>query len=358
VKTNVTHTIMEVSSSALELNRVGSVDFDVVVLNNISREHIDLHGSFEDYYNKKSNLIRKAKASSWAILNLDDPLSARLIDQTKAQVLTYGVNDDSGHLSLTRLDLSTGRAKFTVEIRKPFTVGGIDYTETVFDISLSIPGYHSVYNSMAAIAIGLVCGIPIPTIVTGLGSFVGVERRFQFIYEDEFKIIDDHFANVGNINVTLETLNFMEYNKLNLVYAIRGGRGAITNMENAETIAKWAPKLGLDEITASLSKSHVAQKDKVTKEELDVFLKVMKQADIKVKLFEELPDAIYHSLDRVEPGDILMLAGCQGMDFGAQIALQMFWETRSHLDRDKLFEPLRDRVAGITEPRDPAYHGR
>ena len=49
VDEEVTHATMEVSSSALELNRIGNVDFDIVTLNNISREHIDLHASFENY---------------------------------------------------------------------------------------------------------------------------------------------------------------------------------------------------------------------------------------------------------------------------------------------------------------------
>src|SRR5690625_1554082 len=60
-KSKVTDVTMEVSSSALELKRVGNVDFDYVALNNISREHVDLHGSFEAYYKAKASLIREAK---------------------------------------------------------------------------------------------------------------------------------------------------------------------------------------------------------------------------------------------------------------------------------------------------------
>ena len=72
VDEEVTHATMEVSSSALELNRVGNVDFDIVTLNNISREHIDLHASFENYLEFKSGLIRNAEKGQIAILNLDD----------------------------------------------------------------------------------------------------------------------------------------------------------------------------------------------------------------------------------------------------------------------------------------------
>lgn len=347
VEENITYNTMEVSSSALAFDRVHDVDFDIVTLNNISREHIDLHGSFEEYFETKSSLIRNAKPHQWAILNLDDTYSASLVEQTKAQVLTFGIKNTEATLVCSNLDLTTGRGRFTVKIQRPFTVGNTSYAPQEFDIALSVPGYHSVYNSMVAIAVGLLCEIPIPTIIRGLNSFVGVERRFQFIFEDDFKIVDDHFANPGNINVTLETLNFMDYNRLYMIYAIRGSRGVTTNKENAETIVNWASKLGLTEIIATLSQSHVSKKDVVSPEELDVFLEVMKKANIKVNLYSELPDAISCGLKNAKQGDVLMLAGCQGMDYGAQIALEQLYNERPYLNKEILFRPLESRVAGI-----------
>ncbi len=343
----ISHAVMEVSSSALELNRVGNADFDIVSLNNISREHIDLHGSFEQYYNSKASLIRKAGPEQWAILNLDCPYAASLVKETKAQVLTFGVENNQGHLCCRNLDLSTGRAIFTVEICRPFTVGGIQYLPEQFDIELGTPGYHSVYNSMVAILVGLLCGVPIPTIQESLKTFAGVERRFEFIFEDDFKIIDDHFANSGNIDVTLGTLQRMDYKKLKLVYAIRGSRGATVNGESAEAIAKWAPKIGLTEIIATLSQSHVTEKDQVMDEELSVFLDVISSAGITIHLYNELPEAISHALSSVKPGDVVMLAGCQGMDYGAKIALEQLSQWRPDIDKEGLFEPLEKRVAGM-----------
>lgn len=341
----VSHVTMEVSSIALQLSRVDCVDYDIVSLNNISRDHIDLHGSFENYFNSKASLIRNAKPGQWAILNLDDPYSASLINETKAHVITFGIENDTGYLACKNLDLSTGRAHFTVEIKKPFKAYGIEHKPAEFNIELSVPGYHSVSNSMVAITIALLCGVPIKTIQESLRNFVGVERRFEFIYEKDFKIIDDHFANVGNINVTLGTLKFMKFNKLRIVYAVRGGRGPVVNRENAETIVKWAPKLGITELTATLSKSHVTEKDVVAQDELDAFLEVMSKAGIKVDLYNELPDAIGHALSKVNEGDILLLSGCQGMDPGAQIALQKLYELRPDLDEDELFGSIKNRVA-------------
>lgn len=344
---NVSHAVMEVSSSALELKRVEYVDFDIVTLNNIGREHIDLHGSFENYYNAKASLIRNAKETSWAVLNLDCPYSSRLVHETKANVLTYGVKDRSGHIYIDDLDLSTGRGKFKVIINKPINVGNIEYKPQEFDISLSVPGYHSVYNSLVAISIGILCGIEIPVIQSAINAFKGVERRFQIIYDRGFKIIDDHFANPGNIDVTLETISMMDYNRLRLIYAIRGSRGVTTNRENAEAIAKWAKKLNLNEIIGTLSKSTVMEKDRVTKEELEVFLEVMEDNNIKVRIYDEIKDAVSYALCNIEKNDIILLAGCQGMDYGAKIALEELHRLRPDIDKRELFEALRDRIAGI-----------
>ncbi|MFZ7130901.1 MAG: Mur ligase family protein [Eubacteriales bacterium] len=343
----ISHVTMEVSSSALQLKRVDGVDFDIVTLNNISREHIDLHGTFDDYYNSKAALIRNAPAGKWAILNLDCPYSASLAEQTKAHVFTFGVENNRGDLCINHLDLSTGRAQFTVELQNKIILGNHAYNPCQFPIKLSVPGYHSVYNSLVAIAVGILNGIPKKTIQKALNEFAGVERRFQFIFEDDFKIIDDHFANTGNIDVTLETLNFMKYNHLHLVYAIRGSRGVTTNRENAEAIVKWASKLGLTELIATLSKNDVTEKDKVTEDELAVFQKVMDKAGITVHLYEDLSQAIFQALHNIESNDIMLLAGCQGMDHGAQITLEQIHQLRPHIDKNSLFEPLENRVAGI-----------
>ncbi|MBS4538806.1 UDP-N-acetylmuramyl-tripeptide synthetase [Clostridium sp. D2Q-11] len=348
-KHNISHVTMEVSSSALELNRVDKVDFDIVTFNNISREHIDLHGSFEEYFNAKASLIKNAGPNKWAILNIDSPKLKSLINETNANVLTFGVESKEGHLVCKDLDISTGRAEFTVKIQKPFKVGKTHYKQTEFRIRLSVPGYHSVYNSMVAIAIGLLFEVPISTIQQSLKDFYGVERRFQFIFEDNFKIIDDHFANVGNIDVTLGTLQRMVYKDLSLVYAIRGSRGTTVNRENAETIAKWAPKLGLKEIIVTLSKSHVTEKDKVTTEELSVFKEVMKKAGIKVYLHEELVDAIKQGLSQANDSDVVLLAGCQGMDYGAHTVLNLIHKMRPDINKTLLYKPLVNRVAGTED---------
>ena len=326
VKHNVSHVTMEVSSAAQEMSRVKDVDYDIVSLNNISREHIDTHGSFENYFEKKSRLITKAKKDSFAILNLDDDYSKSLINQTEAQVVTFSLHSRDGFFHCKDLDLSTGRARFTLEILKPIKLKNRTIEPGSFAVKLGVPGLHSVYNAMVAIIIALLSDVPVDIIQKTLENFKGVKRRFEFIHENNITIVDDHFANPGNINVTLETLKFMDYKKLHLVYAIRGHRGATVNKENAETIVKWASKLQLDHLMVTTSQSHVTKLDKVSQDEVDAFKQVMNDANINFTLYTELPDAIHESLQRAQTGDLILLAGCQGMDDGAHISLKQLEE--------------------------------
>lgn len=114
----VSHVTMEVSSSGIDLNRVGSVDYDIIVFNNVSREHIDLHGSFENYFRTKAGLVRRAGPEQWVILNMDCPYAASLNKETAARTLTYGFKNSDADCVVRELDLATGRAHFFVELKK------------------------------------------------------------------------------------------------------------------------------------------------------------------------------------------------------------------------------------------------
>lgn len=343
----VTDVCMEVSSSALELKRVGGVDFDIAVFNNLSREHIDLHGSFENYYQVKSSLIKNLKKDAVAVLNADSKEIICLRDTTKARTVTYSVESDRGDILCENLDLSTGQAVFDVHIKKDFSpqrLGG-----TTFPVRLKVSGYHSVYNAMAAIATALICEISIPVIQEALSGFRGVERRFEMIFDREFKIFDDHFANAGNIDVTLETIRKMDYRKLILIYAVRGSRGPIVNRENAERIAAWSKILGFDRILATKSISHTSSKDKVTDEEIQVLEEVLQREGVAIELFDEIAQACQKGLDMVRPKDVILLAGCQGMDYGGEIMLKEISKKNPELDTDELFQPIRNRVCTIAD---------
>ncbi len=345
LKKKLDKVVMEVSSSALELYRVNDVDFDIVAFNNFSREHIDQHGSLEKYYEAKSSLVRKAKEGSFAILNRDDEVSYGLKDKTKASVITFSTLDEEAHIYCKNLDLSSGRAEFSLEITKDFQGLEGRISKGQYKVKLKMPGFHSVVNSLSALSIALVDGVPIEDAIRGISTFSGVERRFQYIYDEEFIIIDDHFANTSNIDMTLESLVKLDYKNLHLVYAIRGNRGPTVNRENIVTLLKWKDKLGLEEIIGTRSEEFVTAKDRVTKEEMEVFKEELSKSDLKVTLIDDLKSAIAYAIDQAGEGDVILLAGSQGMDYGARVALDHIKETRNPKDLEKLYAPLKGRVS-------------
>lgn len=336
--------LMEVSSSALELYRVNDVDYDIVSFNNFSREHIDQHGSFEKYWEAKSSLITKAKSTSFALLNLDDDHIRTLVDKTNAQLITYSTKSPDGMIYAKDIKLIKGRPSFTVIVKEDIKgLRGI-IKKGEFQIELGIPGLHSVENAMVTTVIALTDGMDIPLIQKVLKEFKGVERRFEYIYEKDFLIIDDHFANLKNINVSLETLSHIKCNKLHLIYAIRGNRGTTVNRENAEALVSWKDKLGIKEIIGTKSIGDVGKKDTVSEEEERVFSEIVKAAGIKLTIYDTLEDAITYTLKETKNDDIVFLAGCQGMDHGAKIALDYIHELNPSIKLEDLYRPLKGRA--------------
>lgn len=335
---------MEVSSSAQELYRVRNIDFDIISFNNFSREHIEQHGSFEKYYEYKSRLVKYAKKDAIAVLNMDFQHIAKLANQTQARVLKYSLQNGNYDFSISELDLSTGFGKYKFNILNDIELPGKKIKAQSFNIELNVAGYSSVMNSVAAIIIALANGIGADIIAKSLSAFEGVERRFEMIYDAQFKIIDDHYANVRNIDVTLQTLSQMEYENLNMLYAIRGSRGASLNRECAEATAKWLKELKPKHFYATLSRDAVDEKDVVKDEELTAFKEVMEDKGIEYKIFETLEEAINEIIDGAQSNDVVLLAGCQGMDKGAKYVYDHMTSKNMIQDEGKLYSKVSERT--------------
>lgn len=335
--------VMEVSSSAQELYRSRGIDYDIVSFNNISEEHLEQHGTFENYFHFKSRLIRHADEKTAVILNIDAPLIKGLIDKTKGDVLTAGI-EKKASIGIEDIDLSTGFAKFNYVVKEAHHSSRWNLEPVVLPIELEVAGYHSVLNAMIAITYGLLEGVDGATIQKALHNFSGVERRFELIYNKDYMILDDHFANEKNIAVTLETLCQMDYKNLHVLYAVRGGRGAALNRDNALEMVKWMDKLPLKTFYATRSEEVVSSKDVVTDPELAAFSEVMKDAGYDVPVVDDLKSAIAKVWDQVGEHDVFLLAGCQGMDHGAKYVWETLVEQSEGEDKTYWLNKIENRI--------------
>jgi len=169
----VTHVVMEVSSHALDQGRVRGCPFHVAIFTNLSRDHLDYHGSMEAYWEAKSRLFRNLKEQAGnrarAVINRDDPRGKDLMDRTDAPTLTYGLKKGcdvrAEKVQVSRLGLK-GRL---------ITPAGIA------DIRCPLIGEFNIYNIMAASAAALAMGIDLKEISTGILSLKGVPGRLEMV---------------------------------------------------------------------------------------------------------------------------------------------------------------------------------
>ncbi|MDI6706723.1 MAG: UDP-N-acetylmuramyl-tripeptide synthetase [Bacillota bacterium] len=320
VEQDVYAAVMEVSSHGLKYHRVDCIDFNVAVHTNISEDHIDTHGSFEDYVNTKRRLFNMLGSGTTAVINGDDPHGLDLVrENPKPLILTYGLGAKSS-ITASSIDTSSIGASYTCCVQRSFTnMVGNDVEPQEIPLKLKVPGKHNVYNSLAATTVGLLYGVEPQVVQSALTGFNGVWRRMQIVYEEGFTVIDDFSHNPGSYEAVFETVQAMNYNDIHILSAIRGNRGPEINRANGKVIASWAGLLGAEEIIVTSSSDTVGDGDRVTMFEREAFLSELNKAGTCFVHFDTLEKAIEEVLQNVQKGDIVLLMGAQGMNRGQDI---------------------------------------
>jgi UDP-N-acetylmuramoyl-L-alanyl-D-glutamate--2,6-diaminopimelate ligase len=209
----VSHAVMEVSSHALAQGRVDKIDFRSAIFTNLTGDHLDFHGSMENYFEAKSRLFTGLPADSYAIINIDDAWGPRFLRMVRAKSLTYGIDRASDvQAKAPRYGLKGSHFKVAFP-------GGVVEIRTVFT------GKHNVYNILAAFAAALGEGIAPELIKKGIESLKNVPGRLERVDagQDFFVFIDYAHTHDGLKNV-LEALRDVPHKKLIVVFGCGGDR--------------------------------------------------------------------------------------------------------------------------------------
>src|SRR5687767_11342477 len=165
---------MEVSSHALEQKRVLGVEFDVGIFTNLTRDHLDYHGTMENYFVSKKKLfsdLEKGTKKSASVINIDDTYGARLARETPGVEiqLTFGLQDPA-RLRATKIELSADGSRFVVEA-----------PERTFAVRLPLIGRHNIYNALAAVGAGLALKIDVVNLQAALNALPPVPGRLEAV---------------------------------------------------------------------------------------------------------------------------------------------------------------------------------
>jgi UDP-N-acetylmuramate--alanine ligase len=166
----------------------------IAVVTNIDREHMDYYKDMTDVRKCFEDFVNKVPFYGAAILCLDDPHVQAVIPHIERRRVTYGLS--------AQADVSAHGIRFDEGFGSSFTVWR--GTEPIGQVNLRVPGLHNVYNSLAAIAVGLELGIPFEQISEGLTEFNGAERRFQRKGEERgVLVVDDYGHHPTEVKATL-----------------------------------------------------------------------------------------------------------------------------------------------------------
>ena len=276
--------VLEASSHALALERVRAVDWDVAVWTQLTSEHLDFHGTVEGYFAEKRKLIERAP---FAVLNLDDPWTARLTPL--GPHTTYG-EAAGADWRASKIAEKQGGLRFRVA--SPLGE---------FAAELPMIGRFNVHNALAAMAAAARLGASVPQLQAGLETFRGVPGRMELVQGGRGRRVVVDFAHTPpSLEKALTTLRATTAGRLSVVLGSAGG---------PRDPSKRAP---LGEVETRLADhAYFTEEDSRDTPIADILAEMERGAAGRGN-FSSVPDrraAIWAAIAAARPGDTVLLAG-------------------------------------------------
>ncbi len=286
VKHGISHVAMEVSSHAIDLNRITGCRFACKVFTNLSQDHLDYHGTIEEYFAAKKSFFEDGQGC--AVINTDDLFGRRIQDLAITQK-TYGI-DDQADLQAKDITLKSNGSSFML------TAG----SESI-KIDLKLVGLFNVYNALAAAAACQIGKISLDNIKKGLESVENVSGRFERIdYGQDFSVYVDYAHTPESLKQVLETSRSVTPGKLIVVFGCGGDRDR-----------QKRPLMG--KIAGELSDKAIITSDNPRTEEPESIIRQIEQGIKKTKAdyikVTDRKEAIKTALEQAEKDDAVIIAG-------------------------------------------------
>lgn len=280
-----THVVMEVSSHALFLKRVGGVRFAVGVFTNLTQDHLDFHGTMENYCGAKSLLFRQCDVG---VYNSDDPWAERVMAEASGRRVSVG--ERAAGLTAENIRLSAGGVAF-------------DAVENgaVTPVQVGIPGGFMVYNTLGALAAAKALGVPLADSARVLAHCAHVKGRVEVVPSSgDYTMLIDY----------AHTPDALE-NVLNAVRGFARGRVVVLFGCGGDRDRTKRPLMGA--IAARLADFVIVTSDNPRTEEpgaiIQDILAGMAGTDTEYAVVENRVEAIRYAMDHAQPEDVVILAG-------------------------------------------------
>ena len=203
---------MEASSEAFFRGRLKDLEFDIVTFTNITSEHLNIHGSYENYIESKLNLFRQTKKDGYCILNKDDKLYERVKDACNGKVVSYGM-DNSNTLQIL---------EYTV--MPTHTLIKFKYEDEIYDIDSPLLGDFNVSNLAAGMLSCLCLGFKMEEIIPRI-KYIKVDGRLELLdTKTPYYVMVDYAHTPNGISRLLNFVHTLDINRSIVVIGQAGER--------------------------------------------------------------------------------------------------------------------------------------
>lgn len=237
----IDNVVMEVSSHALDQNRVGGCRFNGAVFTNLTQDHLDYHITMDNYFKAKALLFNRLTEGDFAVINADDEYGDRFISEVPegVNVFTYGVKQQSDVMARD-IHFSLNGAEFTLVTGDHVNNGG----KLEHKVNLHMNGMFSVYNVLAAVTAALAMGIDIEVALKALQNVKGVAGRFEVVVKKPLVIVDYAHTPDGLENVLKSAREITPTDgKLICLFGCGGDRDATKRPKMGAIAEKLADKI-------------------------------------------------------------------------------------------------------------------
>lgn len=208
VKENVQYVFMEVSAHAIYYKKIFGLKFEIAVLTNITQDHLEFFKTMENYSKTKMDFINSEQVKL-VIANADD---SRFSLITKENVISYGINNPSDCFAID-IVLKIGTSEYS-----------INALDNVLHVKTNLSGIFNVYNVLASVAVALVLGIDLKTIVKSLNSMSDINGRFNVISTKKGEVILDFAHTPDGLENILKSVKMASFKNIICVFGCNGNR--------------------------------------------------------------------------------------------------------------------------------------
>ena len=286
---------MEASSQAIHLRRCDGLEFRIAVFTNLTQDHLDYHGTMEEYFDAKKELFdgRTGKPPEVSVVNIDDEWGRKLVEELRTAGSAVVTTSQLAEADLTALDIDVSLVRGT-----SFTLVSPSGSRTV---NSPLVGRPHVYNMLSAAAVGLALGYDLDSIVKGLESSVGAPGRFERVPHDhDFAIVVDYAHTDDALMNTLKTARDLAEGRIITVFGCGGDRD----------VTKREP---MGKVAAEFSDHVIITSDNPrTEDPLAIISDIqtgIKPTGASYEIESDRREAIFKGVSMAKPKDVILIAG-------------------------------------------------